>query len=382
MHWKYLLSSILIPSLTIADKRRHFSTVVQDLDTIETEAAKAPTDHTTSSVEGKGFDKFFIIWLENQDYDIVANDPNIKWLSQYGVTLDNYWALTHPSQPNYIAAVGGDYFGLDTDEFVTLPKNVSTIADLLDDKHISWGEYQEHMPYSGYKGYNFSNQETYANDYVRKHNPLITFDSVSEDESRLAKIKNFTEFEKDLENKVLPQWAFITPNMTNNAHDTNMTVAGKWCKDFLEPLLKNEYFMKDTLILLTLDENETYEKQDKAYALLLGGALDKSSHGTTDSTYYTHYSEISTIEANWDLYNLGRHDTNIDGNANIFEDLAKKIGYTNKDFDTSKQYNNKSVDGYFNDKSKPLPGINCSAIGVNGKGVLPLISDKWCSDTE
>lgn len=41
----------------------------------------------------------------------------------------------------------------------------------MPDKHISWAEYQENMPYSGFEGYAWVNQQTGANDYVRKHNP-------------------------------------------------------------------------------------------------------------------------------------------------------------------------------------------------------------------
>lgn len=90
---------------------------------------------------------------------------------------------------------------------------MSTLADLLNTKGISWGEYQEHMPFPGYQGYNYSNQETYANDYMRKHNPLVSFDSVSSNDTALRLIKNFTTFYDDIDNKVLPQWAFITPSM-------------------------------------------------------------------------------------------------------------------------------------------------------------------------
>ena len=33
------------------------------------------------------------------------------------VLLNNFYALTHPSEPNYIAAVGGDFFGAGDDDF-------------------------------------------------------------------------------------------------------------------------------------------------------------------------------------------------------------------------------------------------------------------------
>jgi acid phosphatase len=62
-----------------------------------------------------------------------------------------------------------DYFGLDSDPFTQVPQNISTVADLLEDRGISWGAYQEDLPYTGYQGFDWLNQETGANDYVRKH---------------------------------------------------------------------------------------------------------------------------------------------------------------------------------------------------------------------
>lgn len=42
----------------------------------------------------------------------------------------------------------------------------------------------------------------------------MSYDSVTEDEDKLAKIKNLTMFYQDLEANTLPQWMFITPNMS------------------------------------------------------------------------------------------------------------------------------------------------------------------------
>ncbi|KAK1817890.1 hypothetical protein LTR12_007642, partial [Friedmanniomyces endolithicus] len=36
-----------------------------------------------------------------------AGDPNLAWLAQKGITLENYFGVTHPSEPNYVSAVGG-----------------------------------------------------------------------------------------------------------------------------------------------------------------------------------------------------------------------------------------------------------------------------------
>ncbi|OCK75113.1 phosphoesterase-domain-containing protein [Lepidopterella palustris CBS 459.81] len=270
--------------------------------------ATALTLSPTSSVQGKTFDRFVSIWLENTDYDLAAGDPSLQSLASQGITLTNYLAITHPSQPNYVAAVGGSTNGVTSDSFTRISKSKKTIVDLLDAQGISWSEYQEDLPYSGFEG-NYVNQNTGANDYVRKHNPLMSYDSVTSDLNRLAKIKNFTMFYQDLNANTLPQWMFITPNMTNDGHDTSVTTAGSWAKGFLTPLLSNSNFMSRTLILLTFDETESYTSNNQVFSILLGDAVPASLQGTTNDTAYSHYSIMATVENNWSLGNLGLGDS-------------------------------------------------------------------------
>jgi acid phosphatase len=268
---------------------------------------------------------------------------------------------------------------MDNDDFNTIPSNVSTVVDLLDTKGISWAEYQEDMPYPGFQGFNFSNQETFKNDYVRKHDPLIIYDSVTQNATRLEMIKNFTGFYDDLQNQRLPQWAFITPNMTDDGHDTNVTFASKWERDWLTPLLNNSYFMQKTLILLTFDEIETYTTGNKPFAILLGGAIPDSLKGTTDSTFYNHYSAISSVSANWGLPSLGRWDCN----ANVFQVVANKTGYVNYDVDTTHLFFNASYPGPLSDKKYiptwPVP--DTSAKCAAGMGVLQAVVSTYSKST-
>lgn len=91
-------------------------------------------------------------------------------MKKEGILLTQYYAHTHPSQPNYIAAVGGDYFGLDHDDFVRIPENVSTVVDLLDVKDISWKGYFEDLPGPGYMALGSDGSTGNGQwDYVRKH---------------------------------------------------------------------------------------------------------------------------------------------------------------------------------------------------------------------
>lgn len=167
-------------------------------------------------VKGKAFDRLAIIWLENTDYDLAAGDPNLAWLAKKGISLTNYFAVTHPSMPNYAASISGDYYGINHDDLVAIPSNVSTLVDLLEDKGISWGEYQEDMPSVGFQGKSYTNPKTGANMYVRKHNPAVLYDSNAQKPDRLAKIKPLSMFKDDMAKNALPQWMFITPNMTSD----------------------------------------------------------------------------------------------------------------------------------------------------------------------
>lgn len=91
----------------------------------------------------------------------------------------------------------------------------------------------------------------------------------------------------------------------NDGHDTSVTFAGTWARNWLGPLLSNPNFnIARTLVLLTFDEGNTVGT-NQVYAALLGSAVSSSRVGTTNGTKYNHYSSIKTVEQNWGLGSLG-----------------------------------------------------------------------------
>ncbi|KAH9854558.1 phosphoesterase family-domain-containing protein [Lenzites betulinus] len=285
-------------------------------------------------VKGKSFDRFIQIWIENTDYNTAASSAAFQNLSKQGVLFDQFYAVTHPSEPNYLAAVGGDFFGAGDDDFYHIPQNVSTIVDLLEAKNISWASYQENMPYDGFTGFNFT-QSNYLTKqgnytyYVRKHNGLIVYDSVANVSDRALRIRNFNDFANDVKADDIPQWNFITPNLVNDGHDTTIDFVGDWLNFWLVPLLQDPHFNTNrTVILLTFDETETYTINNRIFTLALGNGVPKELWGTTDDTFYTHYSALSSVEANWGLGALGRGDSNATLN-NVFAFVANASGWVN-----------------------------------------------------
>jgi hypothetical protein len=279
-----------------------------------------------------------------------------------------------------MTAAGGDFWGLGDDNLYHVPPNISTIVDLLEAKNISWASYQESIPYDGFEGFNFSSVD-YLNTsappytfYVRKHNPTIFYDSVASVASRLALHRNFNDFAADVNASALPQWMFVTPNMVDDGHDTNVDFAGEWLDYWLLPLLNDTNFNDNrTLILLTFDESETYTVNNHIFALLLGGALPENAHGTVDSTYYTHYSSLSTVEANWGLGSLGRGDTN-KTLSNVYSFVANATGYTNLDLtgaDIPLTNITLTIPGPLNAQYYvPFTAPNTSAVGAGGGPVF------------
>ena len=130
--------------------------------------------------------------------------------------------------------------------------------------------------------------------------------------------------------------------------------------------------------LLAWDENEIETDQNRVGAVLFGNAVPKHLIGTTDATFYNHYSEIATVEANWDLPTLGRYDVG----ANVFSFVAKHTGdeiRTLKNPPLSQTFLNMSYPGVFNSQpsgSLPVPNTN---LVVNGRRVLESIQEKWGS---
>ncbi|KAH7044785.1 phosphoesterase family-domain-containing protein [Linnemannia elongata] len=304
-----------------------------------------------AAVKGKAFDHIFIVFLENTDYDKAATDPTLMSYFPEAVHLDNYYGVTHPSEPNYIAASGGDYFGMADDDRYAIPSNYTTIVDLLEPKGLTWRAYQEDAPTPCFK--DFQNDGK----YFRKHNPFIIYDSIANNATRCSNVVPATQLQADIAAGNMPNYAFYTPNMVNDGHNSTVAVASNWLKGFLTPLLADKTFNNNTLVVVTFDETETYALPNRVLAFLLGDTV-AALKNTTDSTFYTHYSLLSTVESNWDLGNLGRQDTNTTLN-NVFNYVAKLTGAKN---------NNITVGPLLNDT---IPGFLTKSSTTSGAGSTP-----------
>src|SRR5262249_39288622 len=101
----------------------------------------ATVTSTGEALARPSFQKVFVVVLENTDYPTALAQPFLADLAPRGALLTNFFAVTHPSQPNYIAMVAGSTYGVTSSGNVTL--NVSHLGDLLEASGRSWKVYAE-----------------------------------------------------------------------------------------------------------------------------------------------------------------------------------------------------------------------------------------------
>ena len=136
--------------------------------------------------------------------------------------------------------------------------------------------------------------------------------------------------------------------------------------------------MQNTLVVVTFDENHSYAKQNRIVGILLGDAIPKALVGTTDDTYYNHYSELSTVQANWGLHSLGRWDVG----ANVYKFVAEKTGDQLRKWSGpvafSQMFFNSSYAGKLNNKNKSVPWpVPNTGANYGGRTVLAAVVQTW-----
>lgn len=262
----------------------------------------------TSSSSVPNFDHIVIVTFENREYHKVIGNLFMPTYNRYAgkyALLTQYFAVTHPSLPNYIAMIGGDTFEIDRN-----CKNcfihAKSLPDLIEASGRTWKTYQEDMQTPCALG----NQD--ENEYVQKHNPFVYFNSIRLDKQRCAsRVVPMKELYEDIEAGRLPNYIFVTPNMCNNAHNCSLYKTDTWLRKFLNNILPAlEKDGANYLVVLNWDEGQDDgsccglpQYAGGRIPVVLISPLVKTHF--RDATPYTHYSLLKTISKAWDLPYLG-----------------------------------------------------------------------------
>ncbi|MDQ6686559.1 MAG: alkaline phosphatase family protein, partial [Actinomycetota bacterium] len=178
--------------------------------------------HGHEGHHGRSLDHIFVIMLENHSQSSVIGDPNAPYLTslahKYSMA-DNYYGVTHPSMPNYLAAISGDTFGIQDDNdqnVVNLDR--ANLVDQLESRGINWGAYMETLPANKLDRFGPVVNGTAVSLYAKKHNPFVLFDDVKNNPARMARVKDYSALSADLNSRHAPQFVWISPNQCNDMH--------------------------------------------------------------------------------------------------------------------------------------------------------------------
>jgi acid phosphatase len=221
--------------------------------------------------------------------------------------LDNIFSDDLVSCPHYVALTSGSNCdtGLDqtgtgciTDDNDPTSHTLSTTS--IFSQVTSWKAYIESMPGDCAAGS--------TGEYATKHNPppyytslasCSTYDipiaaaTCSSSAKKTACGTPSNQLTQDLANDMLPQFAWITPNLLNDMHDGTVTQGDNWMYTYLPLILASPAYLRGEVVVYVLwDEQGTFT----------GGATPNFfvspyiTKGTSSSTTMNHFAALLSWE--------------------------------------------------------------------------------------
>lgn len=212
-------------------------------------------------------DHVFVIVLENHNSftsfgsnGIIGNPqaPNITALwNKYSVAT-NYNGVWHPSLPNYVAMITGDWIGTDvlasghsypagstvgisdddsasvSTDYPSPPAHLSihrwrlnlpSLAGQLVKAGKDWRAYLQNIPESGTHLANWPGDSNTAKLYAVKHNPFPYVAEIQDDPAQFAKQVPIEQLFSDLGSGQVPAFSYIVPDQCRDMHGIGNVLA-------------------------------------------------------------------------------------------------------------------------------------------------------------
>jgi phosphatidylinositol-3-phosphatase len=218
-----------------------------------------------------------VIVFENKERAQIlgnARAPTFERLARAGADLADYYAVTHPSLPNYLALVSGTTQGITRDCTTCLARGTS-LGDLLTRAHLTWGAYAEGYPASPR--------------FAKKHVPFLYFPRDRTHVHPLAALRPAQ----------LPAFALVVPDLCDDMHDCSVATGDRWLARVVPPLLVSPR----TAVFVVFDEGDTNaDGGGHVAAIVAGTAVARDVRSTQ---FATHYTLLRTIEDALGLPRLG-----------------------------------------------------------------------------
>ncbi|HZZ68741.1 MAG TPA: alkaline phosphatase family protein [Phenylobacterium sp.] len=305
------------------------------------------------------YDHVFVIIEENKDYDQILDPvaaPNISGLAQQYGDATRFYAEVHPSEANYVALLGGDTFGIHDDDayyckagserpqcdgakaagYADHTVRAPHLGDQLIAAGLTWKGYYESLPKPGALDVvasdpRFDNGTRKTALYASKHSGFMNFADVQNDPKRAERIVGFDQLQRDLAAGTMPTFAVIVPNQCNDMHGLHGDGVPADCNGDNKAALihRGDAFAGDLVrriqaspvwaasgnvaIVLTFDEGAGKTREGccgvtpDAASNFGGGHIptlvitNHGPRGLSDTTPYSHYALLRTIEDSFGL---------------------------------------------------------------------------------
>lgn len=230
-----------------------------------------------------------VVWMENREATAITAStmPYLYGLSETYGRADQFYAVTHPSLPNYLAFWSGSTQGVTDDGIHDLA--TASLSSQLAAAGRSWRTYAQDYPAGGcntggaYPG--GVDGPGAAGTYARKHNPAMSFTFVS-GSSQCANIQPLASFDPSV------NVAFVAPNLCNDMHDCSPAQGDAFLRAFLPRVFASTEWAH-TLLVVSFDEGTTnVNGGGRVFTMVARQGLS----GVISTTMHDHYGLLRTIE--------------------------------------------------------------------------------------
>jgi phosphatidylinositol-3-phosphatase len=229
-----------------------------------------------------------VVVMENHGESAIIGSPEAPYINEVaracGIAT-SYFAITHPSLPNYLAMTAGSTFGIrDDDDPSAHPISAPSIFQQLG---TGWRAYDESMTVGC--------ERVPAGLYAVKHNPAAYFTNLATCPSQDVPLPASPSF--------APSLTFVTPNLIHDMHDGTVQQGDQWLSSFLPRVAASpEYRSGSMAVFVVWDENGGTDTSpdNRVPCLVMAPSVRPGSRLTAS---VNHYSLLATME---DLLGLPR----------------------------------------------------------------------------
>jgi acid phosphatase len=225
-----------------------------------------------------------VVVMENHAYQQVIGSPDaafLNGLARRGALFTHSYAITHPSEPNYLALFSGSTQRV-TSDACPVTFTAPNLASGLLAAGKTFAGYAEGLPATG-------SPVCSAGNYARKHVPWADFRNIPASVSQ-----PFTRFPA-ADFSRLPTVSFVIPDLCNDMHDCSVTTGDSWLRAHLGGYV-SWAMTHNSLLIVTWDEDDGMAA-NQIPTIFVGQQVRPGSY----SQRITHYSVLATIEAAYGL---------------------------------------------------------------------------------